>query len=153
MSLDRHPNVTVRAAGILLMTRQPPTSFLLMRHRPSKKYPDGRWDLPKGHAEHDETFLDTALRETEEETGIASVDITVDPDFRFELSYPVTYKKSGDQIFTKRVQYFLGYIDAPRRLTLTEHESARWIPWRPPHQVQTETVDPLLAAVEQFLAE
>ena len=151
MPLTRHPHATVRAAGILLMTRQTPSSFLLMRHRPTKKYPDGRWDLPKGHAEHDETFLETALRETEEETGIASGDITVDPDFRFELSYPVTYKKSGDQIFTKRVRYFLGYIDATRPLTLTEHESAQWVTWQPPHRLQPETVDPLLGAVEQFL--
>ena len=153
MPSDRDPNVTVRAAGILLMTRQPPRSFLLMRHRPGKKYPDGRWDLPKGHAEPDETFLDTALRETEEETGIAGDDITVDPGFRFELSYPVTYKKTGEQIFTKRVRYFLGFVDAPPRLTLTEHESAQWMLWKPPHEIQSETIDPLLAAVQKHLAD
>lgn len=53
----------VEAAGLLLFTRAEPTQFLLMKHA-------DRWDLPKGHAELDETILQTALRETEEETEI-----------------------------------------------------------------------------------
>tara|TARA_R110002049_G_scaffold2750_10_gene22427 strand:+ start:65319 stop:65780 length:462 start_codon:yes stop_codon:yes gene_type:complete len=150
--VKRNPNEIVRAAGIVLVTRQSSPSFLLMHHPPNKKFPQGRWDLPKGHAENDETFLETALREAEEETGISPDDITVDPEFQFELTYPVTYKKTGDQVFTKQVRYFLGYVDSPRELVLTEHESAEWFPWDPPHDIQEETVNPLLTALHEYLS-
>ena len=143
--MKRNPKEIVRAAGILLMTRKGTTKFLLMRHK-------SRWDLPKGHSEEGETFLDTALRETEEETGIARSHIMMDDEFRFDLTYPVTYKKSGDQIFTKQVRYFLGYVDSPMELKLTEHDSAKWFDWEPPHTIQSQTIDPLLAAIENHLS-
>ena len=60
------------------------------------RHPD-RWDLPKGHCEPGESFLAAAIRETAEETGIAADAITIDRDFYFDLTYPVTYKRWGDQ--------------------------------------------------------
>lgn len=137
----------VRAAGFLLMTQpgqDAKREFLLMRHR-------DRWDLPKGHCEQGESFLETALRETEEETGIPQANISVDPDFCFQISYPVVYKRSGNQQFDKQVQYFLGFLSEKPSLQLTEHESAEWLSWNPPHQIQSQTIDPLLAAVAQHL--
>lgn len=131
---------TKRAAGILLMTRTTPKQFLLMRHH-------DRWDLPKGHRDADESDLETALRETEEETGIPGQSIQIDPEFRFELSYPVRYKRHGDQVFQKTVVYLLGEIESPVTPELTEHPSFRWFTWDPPHHIQRETIDPLLAAV------
>lgn len=136
----------VKAAGILLVTADKGAQqFLLMRHR-------DRWDLPKGHCEDGESFRQTALRETEEETGIASDSISLDPSFAFDLVYPVTYKRFGDQIFEKQVRYFLGYLEAKPELKITEHESAQWFDWNPPHQIQTQTIDPLLAAVAQHFS-
>lgn len=144
--MTRDPNQIVRAAGILLMCEHPVRQFLLMRHR-------DRWDLPKGHCDADESFLETALRETQEETGIAPQEIVVDPAFHFELEYPVRYARGGDQVFTKRVCYFLAYVDTKPELRLTEHESAQWFDWAPPHQIQSESIDPLLAAVAAYLGE
>ncbi len=137
---------TVQAAGMLLMCLQPEHKFLLLRHR-------RRWDLPKGHCENDESFLEAALRETEEETGIASNRIRLDETFRFELTYPVTYRVTGDRVFTKIVQYFLGYVEVIPTLRLTEHQSFQWFDWNPPHQIQSETIDPLLAAVSLHLSQ
>jgi len=143
---QKRPGKIVKAAGILLMTpHQNPSDFLLMRHRE-------RWDLPKGHCETNESFVETALRETEEETGISRSAIDLDPDFHFDSIYPVTYKRWGDKVFEKQVRYFLGFVDSIPSLTLTEHESAEWFPWNPPHQIQTQTIDPLLAAVENHLS-
>lgn len=110
-----------------------------------------RWDLPKGHCELNESLVETALRETEEETGISRNAIDLDPDFHCDSIYPVTYKRWGDEIFEKQVRYFLGFVDSKPSLTLTEHESAKWFSWNPPHQIQTQTIDPLLAAVENHL--
>lgn len=134
-----------RAAGLLLMTRSSPRQFLLMRHR-------RRWDLPKGHCESGETDLQTALRETEEETGIPTDLIDVVPDFRFELKYPVTYKRHGDRVFQKHVVYLIGMVDSTFDIQVTEHESYQWFHWTsPPQPIQAETIDPLLAAADEFL--
>jgi 8-oxo-dGTP pyrophosphatase MutT (NUDIX family) len=146
VSAKKQKGQIVRAAGVLLMTPQAETvEFLLMRH------PD-RWDLPKGRCEEGESFEETALRETEEETGIPRQAITLDPGFHFDLAYPVTYKKSRDQLFQKQVRYFLAYLETKPELELTEHESAEWFLWNPPHKIQSQSVDPLLAAVERYLA-
>ncbi|MEL7266668.1 MAG: NUDIX domain-containing protein, partial [Planctomycetota bacterium] len=50
-----------------------PNAFLLMRHAK-------RWDLPKGHSDPGETLIQTALRETQEETGIALNPDALEPD-------------------------------------------------------------------------
>lgn len=141
---NRDPSQLVRAAGFLLFCR-PDQRFLLMRHR-------NRWDLPKGHAEPGESFLETALRETEEETGIAREQIVVEPDFQFDLTYPVTYKRTGDAVFTKQLRIFLGWLDRQPPLKLTEHLSANWFDWNPPHRIQETTIDPLLAEVDSHFA-
>ncbi len=144
--MKKVPGQTVKAAGILLISdRVKPTHFLLMRHR-------DRWDLPKGHCEEGETLEETALRETEEETGIARTDITLDPTFRFELNYHVTYKKFGDLTFEKYVCYFIGYVHGRPTIELTEHESAEWFTWEPPQPpIQSETIDPLVSAAATHL--
>lgn len=142
--MKRKPEGIVRAGGILLMTRSVPPEFLLMRH-------PNRWDLPKGHCEAGESFQQAALRETEEETGIDSRQIEIDPNFHFDVTYPVKYKRWGDEVFTKTVRYFLGRVNEKPELKLTEHEAASWFVWKPPHQIQPKTIDPLLAAVGDHL--
>jgi 8-oxo-dGTP pyrophosphatase MutT (NUDIX family) len=134
----------VAAAGVLLMSTQPPTRFLLMRHH-------DRWDLPKGHAEPGESLQETALRETEEETGIAESQISLDPNFSFSVSYPVTYRRHGSEVFEKTVTYFLGYVEYMQPIICSEHEGCQWFDWMPPHQIQSQTIDPLLAAVAAHL--
>ncbi|MFK8111562.1 MAG: bis(5'-nucleosyl)-tetraphosphatase [Rubripirellula sp.] len=141
----------VRAAGFLLML-QPSTEdpqsweFLLMRHR-------DRWDLPKGHCEEGEDFLEAALRETEEETGIDTQSITVEPDFSYELTYMVKYKRWNNRVLEKQVRYYLGYLTEKPKLDLTEHESAQWFAWAPPHSIQVQTIDPLLEAVARHVCD
>lgn len=143
--MKKRPGERVKAAGILVMTTDAEfRQFLLMRHR-------NRWDLPKGHCEKGESFRETALRETAEETGIAPTSIEIDEAFSFDLVYPVTYKRWGDLVFEKQVRYFLGFIEKKPKLKITEHESAEWFQWSPPHQIQSQAVDPLLAAVAQHL--
>ncbi len=136
----KKPKGKVRAAGIVLFTQTEPREFLLMRHVE-------RWDLPKGHCERKETYLETALRETEEETGIPASEIAIDPDFKFKIKYPVQYERWGDEVFKKKVCYFIGYLESKPELVLTEHESAQWWTWDPPHAIQEQTIDPLLAEI------
>ncbi len=129
----------IEAAGFLLFCRGENPSFLLMKHA-------NRWDLPKGHAEQGESLLQTALRETEEETGIAAESFSVDPEFKFEIEYEVKGNKRGD--YLKRVTYFLGYIHMQVAPSLTEHIDFRWFNWPVLGTIQQATIDPLLRAVE-----
>lgn len=135
-------NTTVQAAGLLLMTRTQPRKFLLMQHA-------DRWDLPKGHAEAGESLLETALRETQEETGIANSKIEIQPNFKFELEYDVVSSKRGQ--YRKRVTYFLGWVDTPLEIVPSEHLGFSWFEWPVRRPIQSQTIDPLLASIATFL--
>lgn len=127
------------------MTETAPRKFLLMRHK-------DRWDLPKGHCDGDETYLETAHREMEEETGIPATVCRFEAGFEFDIEYDVTYKKKyPGRTFQKRIRYFLAWIPNEVKIEVTEHEGFQWTRWEPPHQIQSQTIDPLLAAVESFL--
>ncbi|MEM9828490.1 MAG: NUDIX domain-containing protein [Planctomycetota bacterium] len=170
--MKHHPTGPVRAAGVILLHAasvlrveaaneqaasetapigvvygrgQRPQSFLIMRHA-------DRWDWPKGHCDGNETFLETAIRETQEETGIGIRDFCLDPDFEFDLHYAVTGGKSAAKKHDKLVRYFLGWIEHQPEIMLSEHVGYEWRNWSPPHSIQDQTIDPLLAAVEQFLS-
>ncbi|TWT74918.1 bis(5'-nucleosyl)-tetraphosphatase [Allorhodopirellula solitaria] len=130
----------VRAAGVLVLTETSQPRFLLMRH------PD-RWDLPKGHCDGDETYLEAAQRELQEETGIDPLACRFDDQFRFDLRYQVSYRKHPKRVFDKNVRYFLAYVPDVVRIDVSEHDSFEWFAWSPPHHIQSQTIDPLLAAV------
>ncbi|MDA8744205.1 NUDIX domain-containing protein [Rubripirellula amarantea] len=137
----------VRAAGFIVMCKiDGNPHVLLMRHAK-------RWDFPKGHCDGDESFEEAAFRELEEETGISREIIEMDPDFHFDLQYEVTYKRHGKQRFQKLVRYYLGYLDHEPEIEVTEHEGFQWLPWAPPHQIQTQTIDAALAAVAMHLSQ
>lgn len=134
----------LKACGVLVVRGTPIDSFLLMRHV-------DRWDLPKGHIEPGESETQCALRELLEETGIARQDIRLHPDFRFSTSYPVWPQKYGGEKCQKTTVIFLGTLSRDVAIQTSEHLGFEWFPWRPPHQIQPQTVDPLLAQLESFL--
>ncbi len=135
-----------KACGFLIVKGDPVQSFLLMKH-------PNRWDLPKGHVDPGESELQCALRELEEETGIGAADVRVDPAFRFTLQYVVAYEdRFGGQKCLKTVVYFLAWLEREIDIRLTEHGESHWISWNPPHDIQEQTINPLLAAVAEHLS-
>ena len=141
------PDNEIKSCGVVVVRGQPVTDVLLMIH-------PTRLDVPKGHVEKGETDLQCALRELEEETGIGASDIEIDPEFQFVTRYPVKYKRSGYQWREKTLIIFLGRLkDADFEIKVTEHEGFRWEPWNPPHQLQPETIDPLLAKLAEHLSQ
>lgn len=139
------PMPMVKSCGVLVFRAGPTRQFLLMRQ-------PGRFDLPKGHLEGDETELQCALRELREETGIVESNITVDPHFRYAETYYPRYKRFGGRRVQKTLVIFLGQLLRDVPITVAEHVGSEWVDWAPPHRVQRQTVDPLLAAVETFWA-
>lgn len=130
----------LKACGVLVFRSQPQPQFLLMRH-------PTRWDLPKGHVDPGEDELTCALRELEEETGITRNGIKLDPDFRFTLQYDVQYERTGGEKLRKTLVIFLGRLVGDHTIAITEHEGFEWFDWAPPHDIQEQTINPLLAAV------
>jgi len=135
----------VMSTGFLVMRRQPGISFLLLRH------PD-RWDLPKGHVDPGESPADCALRELHEETGIVRQDISIDDRFEFRTRYAVLDRMEPRELAEKTLVIYLAWLERPVEIQVSEHGSHRWFDWNPPHQIQQQTIDPLLAYAETFLA-
>lgn len=132
----------LQSCGFLIVRDEPEPSFLLMKHH-------ARWDLPKGHIDDGETKMQCALRELWEETGITSKQIVVDPDFKFVHEYVIHHKRNNKKK-AKQLTVFLAQLIEPVKIVVTEHESYRWFKWKPPHSIQGQTIDPLLAALAEY---
>lgn len=139
----------VRSCGVLVFRESPQREFLLMRHA-------HRFDLPKGHREAGESEKQCALRELEEETGLVPEAIRLDPGFRYEQVYYPRYYRRGlaGEIVEKTLVVFLAWLLEPDRpIRPTEHAGFEWMPYAPPHAIQGQTVDPLLAHVVDYWAD
>ena len=75
------------------------------------KHNAGHWAFPKGHVEENETEVETAIRETKEETGIESEIIS-------DQQFIITYSPKENVI--KDVIYF---IAKPKNSELNRQES------------------------------
>jgi bis(5'-nucleosidyl)-tetraphosphatase len=95
--------------------------------------------------------IQTALRELREETGIQEDDIEVKEGFKFTETYYPIYKRFGNKKVEKTLVVFLAFLKKDKKITATEHKGYNWIAWNPPHQIQKNTIDSLLAAVQTFL--
>lgn len=112
------PTPKARAAGFVLVREAPGRlEYLLLTNRGR-----GEPGLPKGHAEPGESDLATALRETEEETGLT--DLTPDPWFSRELVY-LTHRRG--LTYEKTVTYLLARLSSGRVRLSPEHSEARWV--------------------------
>lgn len=109
------------SAGVLIYRETKPRQFLLLH------YPAGHWDFPKGHVEEDETAIETALRELEEETSIVKNDVELKDSFEKTIDY--FYKKRGD-LAHKKVIYLLGESDTKEVEISNEHQDYIWLPYK-----------------------
>lgn len=82
----------------------------------------GTWAPPKGHSEGDETAVETARRETLEETGLD--DLSVVEDFAHVIEYDVRNQNRGS--YRKRVTYFLATTPKAAHVQSSEHDASGW---------------------------
>jgi 8-oxo-dGTP pyrophosphatase MutT (NUDIX family) len=84
--------------------------------------------LPKGHVEDDETIAETALREVQEESGYADIEILTDLGEQL-----VTFALDG-QIVQRTEYYFLMRTQTQRRADRPEKDASQfisvWVPWK-----------------------
>jgi 8-oxo-dGTP pyrophosphatase MutT (NUDIX family) len=136
----------VQSCGVIVFRARPRLSFLLLRH-------PHRYDLPKGRREDGESELACALRELEEETGIAAGQVRIDSGFRHERVYYPRYKRLGGRRVEKTLTVFLGWLLEDVPIQPTEHDDFEWFDWRAGRRIQARTIDPLLAALEEHFGD
>jgi 8-oxo-dGTP pyrophosphatase MutT (NUDIX family) len=89
------------------------------------QYPQGHWDLPKGHVEGaDADHLATVRRELGEETGIT--EITFIENFVERTAY--TYRHKGKRM-NKEVFWFLAETEQLDVKISHEHRDHLWLDW------------------------
>jgi bis(5'-nucleosidyl)-tetraphosphatase len=136
----------VKSCGFILFKgdrADPQKSFLLMKHAE-------RYDLPKGHIEPGETDLECAIREMNEETGLPTSAVRVELGFEYRSVYYPQYARYDYEQIEKTLIIFLGWVDTPTIILSSEHLGYEWIDWQPPHKIQLQTIDPLLAEVSNY---
>ena len=104
------------SAGIILINENKSRLFLLLN------YPSKHWDFVKGKMEEGETFHETALRETNEETGIKDVEFL--DGFKEEIEY---YFRADNQDIHKKVIFFLGKTKTTNIILSHEHLDFIWL--------------------------
>ena len=89
------------------------------------QYPQGHWDLPKGHVEADDSDRKATMRrELAEETGIA--DVTVLDGFEERTEY--TFRHKGKRQ-SKEVYWYVAETETLDVSLSHEHRGYLWLDW------------------------
>ena len=129
------------SAGIILFSNNKKRKFLLLN------YPSKHWDFVKGKMEEGETFHETALRETNEETGIKDVEFL--DGFKEEIEY---YFRADNQDIHKKVIFFLGKTKTTNIILSHEHLDFIWLDFdNALNKITYENARNLLRRSEEFL--
>ena len=104
------------SCGIIVFQASSKPKYLILH------YEEGHWDFPKGHVEKGESEIETALRETREETGITDIEFI--PDFRETIDY--YYTRDGKK-YHKNVFFFLGKTKTKKPTLSHEHVGFIWL--------------------------
>jgi 8-oxo-dGTP pyrophosphatase MutT (NUDIX family) len=113
------------------------------------QYPGKYWDFPKGKLELTEKWIDAAIRETKEETGLENLII----ESSFEHSYSYIFSDFKSNKIEKTVVFFIGKAEINSQVTLSyEHVDYLWLPYDQARmQIYFQSVRVLLDEVEAFL--
>ena len=109
-----------KSCGLVVFNKN---NILLLKYSNNKEQGEGgHWDFPKGHVEPNETEIETALRELEEETGINQVELV--DNFRHSINY--TFFRKSKPIPKEVVFFLASTIEKEVRLS-HEHIDYAWL--------------------------
>lgn len=107
-----------KSAGVIIVTMNGNRARYLLLH-----YGWGHWGFPKGNIEAEESALQAAIREAEEETGLTN--ITLINGFKEKIEYH--YRRNKKRVH-KEVVYFLAETTAEDIVILShEHSGFKWV--------------------------
>jgi bis(5'-nucleosidyl)-tetraphosphatase len=114
------------SAGVIVFRDDSPRSYLLMRSALTRR---PVWEFPKGSVEAGETEIEAALRELQEETGLAAGDYNLIDGFQEEERYYFTRGTGSDLcLIRKRVGYFLAEWRRGEIRISREASRFQWVP-------------------------
>ncbi len=105
------------SSGVVLFRKENDKILFLLLH-----YPSGHWDFVKGKMEKGETPNQTAIRETQEETGITDVKFLEN----FEEWIQYNFQFEGELVH-KKVVFFLGETKTKDIKISNEHLNYIWM--------------------------
>lgn len=112
-------------------------------------YEAGHWSFPKGNIEQGESIKQTAIRETEEETGIN--DLKFLEGFKEWIKY--FYKIEGENRF-KIVTYLLAKTEQKQVKLSHEHIGYKWLPYEEAlNQLTYDNAKEVLKKAHSFIKE
>ena len=110
--------MTLTIKGVVVNAKN---EFLVLRRAKSSKFSGGRYDLPGGHIEGNESLKDSVVREIKEETGL---------DVRFgEIIDVVEFPEDSQQFKDeKRGIRCICYVEGDPEVELSfEHDEFKWV--------------------------
>ena len=106
-------------AGFIIFRRtEEGLKFLLLYRR------GGYWNFPKGHFEEGERSLATALRETEEETGLKRSELHIVPNFKTYVRF--FFDRGEKRIFDTVILYLAETKQPQISISPREHSGFAW---------------------------
>jgi len=93
---------------------------IILLHRQNHKPQGDTWGIPSGKRDHGEDLLDTAIRETAEETGI----IIPRNEMKF---FSTVYVKFADYDFVYHIYHSELANKLEIKISENEHKDAKWI--------------------------
>lgn len=108
-----------KSVGCVIFRKEEEPLYLLLH------YPHDHWDYAKGHVERGEKEVDTAVRETDEETGIT--DLHFVEGFRETINY--FFKRNGKTI-NKSVVFLIAETKQTEVKLSHEHKAYKWMPFK-----------------------
>jgi len=105
------------SSGVVLFRKENEKILFLLLH-----YPSGHWDFVKGKMEKGESTHQTAIRETQEETGINDVKFL--DNFEEWIQYNFQFE---GELVNKKVVFFLGETKTKDIKISHEHLNYTWM--------------------------
>ncbi len=132
------------SAGVVLIRKENGVNLFLLL-----QYPSGHWDFIKGHKENGETDIQTAIRESEEETGIRDIQFLDGFAERIQYVY-----KNRHRLIHKRVVFLLGITNTAEVSLSDEHLEFLWTDYEQSvQQVTFGNARRVLSRAQEFLRE
>ena len=132
------------SAGAIIFRKEEGKKLYLLLH-----YLSGHWEFPKGHIEKGEEEKETARRETEEETGIKSIDIV--EGFKEPIKYYFRVKK---RTILKKVIFYLAETDVKKIKLSEEHIGFKWLVYKEAKkQLTFKNAKKILEKAHNYLSE
>jgi len=108
------------SAGAIIFKRDKEIKYLLLFRKGSEHFRP-LWGFPRGKIEENETDMDAAKREIEEETGLK--DIKILENFREKLNW--FYRRDGRIIYKESIFYLAESKSSDVKIS-KEHDDYKW---------------------------